>query len=239
MAPARVGRDRNRARRVRGGQLGSDRAVAPAPAPFYGIGPLVGRRCVPADDPDRDVRPRAARDGVRAHRAARSGHGLDGEPFTVGAPDFGVAAIELEGGPIVRLTTSFYVVSTRSSVGSSSTATRARCISRAGRSSTRRSRSRAFGEPYAPVPLAHAVPRHRLGSRGRRARPAIRRRRPHRARPTCRARGRDRRRDRDSTAEGRPVDVRSSFARPHCAGRRAQGRYRETATTASRTQPLR
>jgi predicted dehydrogenase len=32
-----------------------------------------------------------------------------GEPFTVGAPDFGVAWVELEGGPVVRLTTSFYV----------------------------------------------------------------------------------------------------------------------------------
>ena len=32
-----------------------------------------------------------------------------GEPFTVGAPDFGVAWVELEDGTLVRLTTSFYV----------------------------------------------------------------------------------------------------------------------------------
>ena len=32
-----------------------------------------------------------------------------GEPFTVGAPDFGVALIELADGTLVRLTTSFYV----------------------------------------------------------------------------------------------------------------------------------
>ena len=32
-----------------------------------------------------------------------------GEPFAVGAPDFGVALVELEEGPVVRLTTSFYV----------------------------------------------------------------------------------------------------------------------------------
>ena len=35
---------------------------------------------------------------------------MSGEPFTVGAPDFGVAVVELEDGPVVRLTTSFYVM---------------------------------------------------------------------------------------------------------------------------------
>jgi predicted dehydrogenase len=34
---------------------------------------------------------------------------LDGTPFRIGRPDLMVAAIELEGGAIVRLTTSFYV----------------------------------------------------------------------------------------------------------------------------------
>ena len=34
---------------------------------------------------------------------------VSGEPFTVGAPDFGVALIELADGTLVRLTTSFYV----------------------------------------------------------------------------------------------------------------------------------
>ena len=34
---------------------------------------------------------------------------VDGTPFTVGAPDFGVALVELEGGVVVRLTTTFYV----------------------------------------------------------------------------------------------------------------------------------
>jgi predicted dehydrogenase len=34
---------------------------------------------------------------------------VDGTPFRIGSPDLIVAAIELEGGPVVRLTTSFYV----------------------------------------------------------------------------------------------------------------------------------
>jgi predicted dehydrogenase len=34
---------------------------------------------------------------------------LDGDPFTPGAPDFGVAVVELESGTVVRLTANFYV----------------------------------------------------------------------------------------------------------------------------------
>jgi len=34
---------------------------------------------------------------------------IDGAPFRIGSPDLIVAAVELNGGPVVRLTASFYV----------------------------------------------------------------------------------------------------------------------------------
>jgi predicted dehydrogenase len=81
----------------------------PRPEPFYRIGPLADVGVYPLTiltamfGPARRVT--AFGRIVLPERIA-----LDGTPFTVGAPDFGVAVVELEDGPIVRLTTSFYVM---------------------------------------------------------------------------------------------------------------------------------
>jgi predicted dehydrogenase len=80
----------------------------PAPAPFYGVGPLVDVGVYPLTiltamfGPARRVT--AYGRVVLADRTT-----LTGESFHVDTPDFGVAVIELESGPVVRLTTSFYV----------------------------------------------------------------------------------------------------------------------------------
>jgi predicted dehydrogenase len=80
----------------------------PRPEPFYGIGPLADVGVYPLTiltamfGPARRVT--AFGKVVYPDRVTTSG-----EPFTVRAPDFGVAVIELENGTIVRLTTSFYV----------------------------------------------------------------------------------------------------------------------------------
>lgn len=80
----------------------------PRPEPFYRIGPLA----------DVGVYPLTILTAIfgPARRVTAYGRIVfpdrvtsAGEPFTVGAPDFGVAMIELEEGPSVRLTTSFYV----------------------------------------------------------------------------------------------------------------------------------
>ena len=80
----------------------------PRPEPFYRIGPLADVGVYPLTLLTAMFGP--------ARRVAASGKivfpdrvSSVGEPFTVGAPDFGVALIELEDGPFVRLTTSFYV----------------------------------------------------------------------------------------------------------------------------------
>jgi predicted dehydrogenase len=80
----------------------------PAPAAFYEVGPLF----------DVGVYPLAILTTMfgPARRVAAHGHTLwperttqGGETFRVTAPDFVVALIELEGGPLVRLTANFYV----------------------------------------------------------------------------------------------------------------------------------
>ncbi len=105
---------------VRGGSLGPIRAVYaevnwgrietwhPAPAPFYDVGALVDVGVYPLTlvttmlGPARSVR--AWGWDLRPERVA-----LDGSTFRIGSPDLIVAAIGLEGGAVVRLTTSFYV----------------------------------------------------------------------------------------------------------------------------------
>ena len=80
----------------------------PRPAPFYAIGPLVDVGVYPLTiltamfGPARSVT--AYGRVVLPDRATGAG-----ERFTVETPDFAVAAIELETGPLIRLTTSFYV----------------------------------------------------------------------------------------------------------------------------------
>jgi predicted dehydrogenase len=80
----------------------------PRPEPFYRIGPFADVGVYPLTiltamfGPARRVT--AFGKILYPNRTTTSG-----EPFSVGAPDFGVAVIELETGTVVRLTANFYV----------------------------------------------------------------------------------------------------------------------------------
>jgi predicted dehydrogenase len=105
---------------VRSGRLGTVRAVYaevnwgrietwhPAPAPFFDVGVLVDVGVYPLTlvttmlGPARSVR--AWGWSLMPDRLT-----VDGAPFRIGSPDLIVAAVELESGPILRLTASFYV----------------------------------------------------------------------------------------------------------------------------------
>jgi predicted dehydrogenase len=105
---------------IRGGRLGTVRAVYaevnwgrietwhPAPAPFFEVGALVDVGVYPLTlvtamlGPARSVR--AWGWDLKPDRMT-----VGGTPFRIGSPDLVLAAIELEGGSVVRLTASFYV----------------------------------------------------------------------------------------------------------------------------------
>jgi predicted dehydrogenase len=108
------------AAQIRGGRLGTVRAVYaevdwgrietwhPAPAPFYDVGVLVDVGVYPLTlattilGSARSVR--AWGWHLKPDRVT-----MDGTPFRIGRPDLIVAAIELDGGAVLRLTASFYV----------------------------------------------------------------------------------------------------------------------------------
>lgn len=105
---------------VRGGSLGAIRAVYaevnwgrietwhPTPAPFYEVGAMVDVGVYPLTlvttmlGAARSVR--AWGWDLKPERVA-----IDGTSFRIGSPDLIVAAVELGGGAVVRLTASFYV----------------------------------------------------------------------------------------------------------------------------------
>lgn len=105
---------------IRSGRLGTVRAVYaevnwgrietwhPAPAPFFDVGVMVDVGVYPLTlvttmlGPARSVR--AWGWDLMPDRTA-----LDGSPFRIGSPDLIIAAVELAGGPVLRLTASFYV----------------------------------------------------------------------------------------------------------------------------------
>jgi len=105
---------------IRSGRLGTVRAIYadvnwgrietwhPSPAPFFEVGVLVDVGVYPLTlvttmvGPARSVR--AWGWDLKPDRMT-----IDGTPFRIGSPDLIVAAIELEGGAVVRLTASFYV----------------------------------------------------------------------------------------------------------------------------------
>jgi predicted dehydrogenase len=105
---------------IRGGRLGPVRAVYaevnwgrietwhPAPQPFYDVGVLVDVGVYPLTLVTTMLgRARSVRAwgwDLKADRVT-----MDGTPFRIGSPDLIVAALELEGGAVVRLTASFYV----------------------------------------------------------------------------------------------------------------------------------
>jgi predicted dehydrogenase len=105
---------------IRSGRLGIVRAVYaevpwgrietwhPAPAAFFDVGVMVDVGVYPLTLATTMLGP--AR-GVRAWgwELMPDRLALDGTPFRIGSPDLVVAAVELEGGAVMRLTASFYV----------------------------------------------------------------------------------------------------------------------------------
>ncbi len=105
---------------IRSGRLGTVRAVYsevnwgrietwhPAPAPFFEVGALFDVGVYPLTlvttmlGPARSVR--AWGWDLKPDRVT-----VDGTPFRIGSPDLVLAALELDGGAVVRLTASFYV----------------------------------------------------------------------------------------------------------------------------------
>jgi predicted dehydrogenase len=105
---------------IRDGRLGQVRAVYaevnhgrieawhPAPVPFFDVGVMVDVGVYPLTivtsilGPARSVR--AWGWELMPERTT-----LDGAPFRIGSPDLIVAAIELDGGAVMRLTSSFYI----------------------------------------------------------------------------------------------------------------------------------
>ena len=143
---------------------------------------------------------------------------VDGTPFRIGSPDLIVAALELEGGAVLRLTRASTSAGPRSSgAGSSSTATTPRSRWATSRSSTPRWRSgRTTGttpavpyvrEPFAGISWARGVAD--LAA-------AIAENRPHRASAEQAAHVVDilDAAARSMAADGRPIEVTSSFDAP-------------------------
>jgi predicted dehydrogenase len=105
---------------IRDGRLGPVRAVYaevnwgrietwhPAPAPFFDVGVLVDVGVYPLTLVTSMLgRARSVRAWGWELKPDRVT--IDGDPFRIGSPDLIVAAVELEGGAVVRLTASFYV----------------------------------------------------------------------------------------------------------------------------------
>jgi predicted dehydrogenase len=105
---------------IRSGRLGAIRAVYadvnwgrietwhPAPAPFFEVGVLVDVGVYPLTLVTTMLgRARSVRAWGWDLKPDRMT--IEGTPFRIGSPDLILAAIELEGGTVVRLTASFYV----------------------------------------------------------------------------------------------------------------------------------
>ena len=105
---------------IASGRLGMVRAVYadvnwgrietwhPAPIPFYDVGVLVDVGVYPLTIATAFLGPAVAIEArgwdLLPERVTR-----DGEPYRIGSPDLILAAVELAGGAVVRLTASFYV----------------------------------------------------------------------------------------------------------------------------------
>jgi predicted dehydrogenase len=80
----------------------------PDPVGFYGVGPLFDVGVYPVTLLTGLFGP-VARVTADAHHLLPRRRTVAGEPFTIGAPDYVVASLEIEHGPVVRLTANFYV----------------------------------------------------------------------------------------------------------------------------------
>src|SRR3954451_6712894 len=83
-------------------------SASPAPAPFYAVGSLVDVGVYPLTLVT-TMLGRAASVRAWGWELMPDRVAPDGTAFRIGQPDLVIAAIELEAGPVVRLTTSFYV----------------------------------------------------------------------------------------------------------------------------------
>lgn len=107
-------------RLIRDGALGQVRAIYaevnhgrietwhPNPAPFYAVGPMLDVGVYPLTLVTSLLGP-AARVTAVGKTLLPERRTKDGQPFTIAAPDFYVAVIELISGAVMRLTVNFYV----------------------------------------------------------------------------------------------------------------------------------
>lgn len=105
---------------IRGGELGTVRAVYadvnwgrieswhPAPIPFYDVGVLVDVGVYPLTIATAFLGPAVAIE-ARGWELLPDRVTTSGERYRIGSPDLIIAAVELAGGAVVRLTGSFYV----------------------------------------------------------------------------------------------------------------------------------
>jgi predicted dehydrogenase len=131
----------------------------PAPAPFYEVGPLF----------DVGVYPLALLTAIfgPARKVLAYGKVLyperitkEGIPFSVSTPDFMTAAIELENGSVIRLTTNFYVGHSGKQVGIEFHGDLGSLHLASWQNPDAGVEFAEFAKPYAPVPLikeAHKI----------------------------------------------------------------------------------
>jgi predicted dehydrogenase len=105
---------------IRNGELGTVRAVYadvnwgrietwhPAPIPFYDVGVLVDVGVYPLTIATAFLGPAVAIE-ARGWDLLPDRVTTSGEPYRIGSPDLIIAAVELAGGAVIRLTGSFYV----------------------------------------------------------------------------------------------------------------------------------
>ncbi|MBL8095557.1 MAG: Gfo/Idh/MocA family oxidoreductase [Anaerolineales bacterium] len=107
-------------RLIRAGELGEVRVIYaevnhgrietwhPNPAPFYAVGPMLDVGVYPLTLTTSILGP-AARVTALGKTLLPERRTKDGQPFTITAPDFYLAAIELACGAVMRLSVNFYV----------------------------------------------------------------------------------------------------------------------------------
>ena len=186
----------------------------PRPEPFYRIGPFADVGVYPLTiltamfGPARRVT--AYGKVVYPERTTTAG-----EPFSPGAPDFGVAVVELESGTVVRLTANFYVGRHSKQSGIELHGDTGSVFLSSWQEFDAAVEVAPFGGSYEPVPVVNAFPGTDWGRALRELSDAIVTGRPHRATGAHAAHIVE---VLDAIAtsaeEGRAVDVTSSFAPP-------------------------
>jgi predicted dehydrogenase len=186
----------------------------PRPEPFYRIGPLADVGVYPLTiltaifGPARRVT--AFGQIVLPDRVT-----VDGDQFVVGAPDFGVAVVELADGPVVRLTTSFYVMQHSKQRGIEFHGDEGSLFLSSWQEFDAAVELARNGSGYEPVPLRGAFRGTDWGRAVAELERAIAEERPHRATGAHAAHVVEIIDAIETSAtEGRPVEVHSQFLRP-------------------------